>query len=170
MKRIMVIGVSAGVGKSTFARKLSEKLDIEVCHLDTLFWKSGWVEATLEEFTEAQQEIIKKEQWIIEGNYSTTFEIRTEYADTIIYLELPRYVCLYRVIKRWLTHIGKKRPDVGCTEKMDWAFIKFIWTTYHPRVKKMKDRFHRLSHEKTIIVLKGKEEINAYLKNTLLNK
>lgn len=162
MKRIMVIGAASGVGKSTFARKLGDSLNIEVCHLDSLFWKPGWVEATLEDFVEAQQEVIKKEQWIIEGNYSNTFSIRTEHADTIIYLQLPRRVCLYRVIKRWLTHIGKKRPDVGCTEKMDWAFIKFIWTTYYPRAKKMEERLQILSQSKTVIILKGKKEINGY--------
>ena len=46
----MVIGVSSGVGKSTFARKLGEALKINVYHLDTLYWKRNWVEATLEDF------------------------------------------------------------------------------------------------------------------------
>lgn len=46
MKKIMVIGVSAGVGKSTFARKLSKKLQIDVHHLDTLYWLPNWKEST----------------------------------------------------------------------------------------------------------------------------
>ncbi len=55
MKRIMVIGISAGVGKSTFARSLGEALNIEVYHLDALYWRSGWVEAPEEEFRSDQQ-------------------------------------------------------------------------------------------------------------------
>ncbi|MFT4416451.1 topology modulation protein [Fredinandcohnia humi] len=162
MKRIMVIGVSPGVGKSIFAQRLGDALGIDVYHLDSFFWKPGWVEATLEEFTAAQENIIEKESWIIDGNYSNTFDLRVQHADTIIYLELPRYVCLFRVLKRWLMHLGKKRPDLGCTEKLDWEFIKFIWTTYKPRIHKMQQRLEKLSQEKNIIVLKGTKEINHY--------
>jgi adenylate kinase family enzyme len=50
MKRIMIIGISPGVGKSTFARRLGELLQVEVYHLDAYFWKPNWVEASLEEF------------------------------------------------------------------------------------------------------------------------
>lgn len=162
MKRIMVIGISPGVGKSTFAQKLGRSLGIEVYHLDSLFWKPGWVEASIDEFTAAQEDVLQKESWIIDGNYSNTFKLRTQHADTIIYLELPRYVCLYRVVKRWLKHYGKKRPDLGCTEKLDWEFIKFIWTTYKPRVHKMHERLTELSKEKQVIILKGQKEINSY--------
>lgn len=167
MERIMVIGVSAGVGKSTFARKLGEILNKKVYHLDSYYWKPGWVESSLEEFRNAQKEIVKNDHWIIEGNYSSSFDIRAEIADTIIYLELPLAVCLYRVLKRWLMNIGRTRPDLGegCPEKMEWTFLKFIYTTYHSRKKKMAERFQILGFEKTIIVLKNKKAIREYLEN-----
>lgn len=170
MKQIMVIGISAGVGKSTFARRLGEALNIDVYHLDTLFWKPDWVEAPLEEFSNAQKKIVNQDQWIIEGNYSNTFEIRAEHADTIIYLELPLYVCLYRVIKRRFMNIGKTRSDMGkgCMEKIDWKFIKFIITTYYPRKRNMGERFQHFQSfgpTKDIITLKSKQEIHTYLEN-----
>lgn len=168
MKRIIVMGVSAGVGKSTFARKLGERLGIDVCHLDKLYWKPNWVEASLEEFVAAQEKIVALDQWIIEGNYANTYDIRVKNADTIIYLELPLGVCLYRVFKRWLLNIGRTRPDIGegCKEKLDYDFIKFICTTYSPRKKKMKARvedFKRLGPDKNVIMLKNKREIRSYL-------
>jgi adenylate kinase family enzyme len=162
----MVIGVSAGAGKSTFARRLGQALAIEVHHLDRLYWKPNWVEASKEEFAQAQQEIVNhKQEWIIEGNYTGTFDIRAKHADTMIYLEIPLYTCLYRVIKRWLTNLGKTRPDMaeGCEEKMEWAFIKFIYSTYHARKKKMRERFRQYGKGKTIIVLKNKREIEDYI-------
>ena len=113
VNRIMVIGVSSGGGKSTFARKLGQILKIRVYHLDAFYWKPGWVESSPEEFVTAQQEIVNQRQWIMEGNYSRTFEMRAEHADTMIYLELPRYLCLLRVIKRILVNMGKTRPDMG---------------------------------------------------------
>ncbi|MBO8173306.1 MAG: topology modulation protein [Bacillaceae bacterium] len=166
MKRIMVIGVSAGAGKSTFAQKLGKALGIRVYHLDTLYWKPGWIEASLEEFSTKQKEIVNKEKWIIEGTYTSTFHIRTEKCDTVIYLELPLFVCLYRVVKRWISNIGKTRPDMGkgCKEKLDWKFIKFILTTYHSRKRKMADILWDLEKSgKTVIALKSKREINRYL-------
>ncbi|MGM0777183.1 MAG: topology modulation protein [Bacillota bacterium] len=166
MKRIMVIGISAGAGKSTFARKLGEKTGIEVHHLDVLYWKPGWVERELQEFSDVQREIVKEKQWIIEGNYSNTFEIRAASCDTVIYLEIPLYLCLYRVLKRWVTNLGKTRPDMaaGCTEKMDWKFIKFIVTTYELRKKKMAERLDRFAAEgKKVVVLKNKADMDSYI-------
>jgi adenylate kinase family enzyme len=168
LKRIMVIGASAGAGKSTFARQLGEKTGIEVHHLDVLYWKPGWVESGLKEFSDAQREIVKKNQWIIEGNYSNTFEIRAAACDTVIYLEVPLYLCLYRVLKRWVTNLGKTRPDMaaGCREKMDRKFIGFIVTTYGPRKRKMNERLDRFEAEgKKVIVLKNRLDIGSYLEN-----
>ncbi|CAH0196070.1 hypothetical protein SRABI96_01795 [Peribacillus sp. Bi96] len=170
MERIMVIGVSAGVGKSTFARGLGEYLNIEVHHLDTFYWRPGWVEAPLNDFISAQKEVLSHSKWIIEGNYSDSFALRSEHADTIIYLELPLHVCLYRVVKRRLSYIGKTRPDmsVGCNEKLDWQFVKFIMITYFPRKKKMKNilgELQRTKPEKLIVILKSKQEIEGYLLN-----
>ncbi|MBM7622008.1 adenylate kinase family enzyme [Bacillus tianshenii] len=162
----MVIGVSAGAGKSTFARRLGKALEIEVHHLDRLYWKPNWVEASKEEFAQAQQDIIKHKQgWIIEGNYTGTFDLRAKHADTMIYLEIPLYTCLYRVIKRWLINLGKTRPDMGegCEEKMEWSFIKFIYTTYHARKRKMRERFRQYGNGRTIIVLRNQKEIEAYI-------
>lgn len=168
MKRIMVMGVSAGVGKSTFAREIGEILEIDVWHLDRLYWKPDWVEASLEEFTAGQQEIVVRDQWIIEGNYNSTYDIRGQHADTIIYLELPLFVCLYRVFKRWITNIGRTRPDMGkdCKEKLDYQFLKYICTTYNRRKKQMKDRFQNLKESDphiNVVLLKNKAEIGSYL-------
>jgi len=166
MKRVLVIGVSSGVGKSTFARRLGELTGIEVTHLDRLFWKPGWVESSVVEFSEAQQQVILNDTWIIEGNYTGTIDIRESHADTIIHLELPLGVCLYRVLKRRVQYHGKTRDDVGegCEEKIDWAFLKFILTTYKPRKKKMLKRMQRFANEgKTVHYLKTQRLIDGFL-------
>jgi len=176
MNKIMVLGVSAGVGKSTFAKKLGNILKLNVCHLDTLFWKPGWVETPIHEFRMAQQQFIaNNHQWIIEGNYSATYRTRANEADTIIYLELPLYVCLYRVIKRRLKNRGRTREDMGkgCPEKLDWKFIRFIVTTYHRRKRKMVHRlseFQSMHPKNKVYVLKNKQEINMFLNNLSSSK
>ena len=167
VNKTMVIGVGSGVGKSTFARQLGKIIGIEVTHLDRLYWKPNWVEAPREEFLAGQKQVIQNEKWIIEGNYSGTFDIREQYADTIIYLELPLYVCLFRVLKRRIQYHGKTRNDIGegCIEKIDWAFLKFIITTYGPRKNKMKERLRRYAKEgKTVHYLKTSKQVEGFLK------
>ncbi|RXJ02031.1 topology modulation protein [Anaerobacillus alkaliphilus] len=171
MKKIMVIGVSAGVGKSTLAKKMADELKIDVYHLDQLYWRAGWVEAPFEEFSEAQAKIVNRESWIIEGNYTSTFRIRSDKADTIVYIEHPIYVCFYRVVKRWLTNLGKTRQDMaeGCSEKLDWQFIKFIATTYYPRKKAMAKRLEAFKNAgKRVYILSSKEQVNNFIQS--LNK
>lgn len=162
----MVIGVSAGAGKSTFSRRLGEITGIEVTHLDRLYWRPRWEEAPREEFSSAQQKIVEKNRWIIEGNYTSTINIREPHADTVIYIELPMHVCLYRVIKRRIQYHGKTREDMteGCPEKIDWEFIKFIVTTYKRRKVKMHERMERYANEgKTVHYLKTAEQIEGFL-------
>lgn len=166
MNKIMVIGVSAGAGKSTFARRLGELTGIEVTHLDRLYWKPNWIEAPSEEFSAAQQRVVQQERWIMEGNYAGTVHIREPHADTIIYLELPLRVCLYRVLKRRVQYHGKTRQDIGegCKEKIDRAFLKFIVTTYGARKKTMMERMHRYAEEgKTVHYLKTPAQIDGFL-------
>ncbi len=166
MNKIMIIGVSAGAGKSTFARRLGELTGIEVTHLDCLYWRPNWVEAPPVEFSAAQQQVVQNDQWIIEGNYTGTFTIREPHADTIIYLELPLSVCLYRVLKRRVQFHGKTRNDVGegCKEKVDKAFLKFILTTYGARKKTMIERMRRYAEDgKTVHYLKTPAQIEGFL-------
>jgi adenylate kinase family enzyme len=166
LKRIMVIGVSSGVGKSTFAKNLGKALGIPAVHLDSLFWKPGWVEASVEEFKDAQRKVVEMESWVIDGNYSNSYDVREPYADTVIYLELPLRVCLYRVFKRYWKNRGTTRPDLGegCTEKLDVDFLKFIVSTYKRRKIQMADRLQRYEEEgKTVFALKNKKEISVFL-------
>ncbi|HEY5588821.1 MAG TPA: AAA family ATPase, partial [Candidatus Paceibacterota bacterium] len=128
MNKIAVIGCG-GAGKSTFSRKLQEILDISVYHLDKLNWKPGWVPTPKDEWDDLMKSLVAKQKWIIDGNYGRTLDIRLENADTIIFLNMPTYLCIYRVIKRRLMYHGKSRPDMnkGCLEQLNWEFIKWVW-------------------------------------------
>jgi len=170
----MVVGVSAGVGKSTFAKKLSTELSIPVYHLDRYYWEPGWIETSEENFSNEQKKIVKQESWIIEGNYGSTFDIRAQEADTIIYLELPLRICLFRALKRWLLNIGENREDMGqgCPEKMDREFITFIVKTYHKRKKVMAERlasFEQFNHYRIVYRLTSKTDISNFFNNSIKN-
>ena len=169
MNKVIVAGVSAGAGKSTFAKNLGDRLNIPVHHLDSYFWKPGWIERDPEEFRDAQHQLVGGDAWIIEGNYASSMDIRLAEADTFIYLELPLRVCIYRVLKRWIQNYGKTRPDMaaGCAEKMDKAFLKFIVTTYAARKLAMRQRaidFQASGPNRKSIILQSQKQIDGFFK------
>lgn len=168
MRRVLVMGVSSGAGKSTFARQLASQTGLPLYHLDALFWKPGWVESSSEEFYEKQRAIVAQDAWIIEGNYiSVGYDLRMRRADTLIYLEVSLARSVYRVFKRRIAYRNKTRTDIapGCPEKVDWAFLHFILTTYHRRRRVMADRLHAfeaLDPGNQVIWLRGPHEIRSF--------
>ena len=165
MKKIAIIG-SGGAGKSTLARQLSKKLAIEVYHLDALFWQPNWVLSSRERQREIQTDLVKKESWIIDGNYGSTFDIRLSAADTIVFLDIHRVICLYRAFKRMIQYRNRTRPDMGegCEERFDLDFFKWIWDFPKKRRPALIKTLEDLSAEKNVIVLSSLKEIKDFIK------
>lgn len=163
MKKVIVIG-SSGSGKSTFSRKLSERLNIPVYHLDQLFWKPNWVMSTEDEKITIQNSILEKNEWIIDGNYNGILEDRLQLADTVIFLNLPRRICYYRVFKRFFKYIGKTRIDMGedCKEKISFTLLKFIWNYPKQRKPFLLNKLDEVKENKNIIILSSTKEINNF--------
>lgn len=164
MQRVTILGCG-GAGKSTLARELGEKTGLPVIHLDRVFWKPGWVESTREEFDAAHAELVTGDRWIIDGNYSRTFEKRMAAADTVIVLDLPRWQCLLGIFGRFLKGVGKTRPDMtpGCPEKLDWEFIKWVWNFRTRSRDKQLTLAEELRRTKTVHVLKTRRQVRRWL-------
>jgi len=166
MQKILLIG-SGGSGKSTLATQLGAKLNLPVIHLDAHFWNAGWVETPKDEWRTKVEELCRRDRWIMDGNYSGTFDVRFAAADTIIFLDVPRLACLWRVIKRWLYYSlrNQTRPDLaeGCPEQIDFGFVKWIWE-YPSRTRpKTLEMLKRYEEEKRVVVLKGDREVSEYM-------
>ncbi|MFH2048891.1 MAG: DNA topology modulation protein [bacterium] len=165
MQKIIVIG-SPGSGKSTFAIKLGKKLNLPVKHLDSHFWKPGWVETPETEWREIVTKLTTGDKWIIDGNYNRTYDIRFPAADTIFHLDFSRYVCMWRIFKRIIKGYGKVRHDLGegCPEKIDFSFIKWVWN-FRKRHRPTTLQFlNDYSQSKNIISFTNSSQIDNYLK------
>ena len=112
MRRVVILG-PGGAGKSELARELSRRTGLPVVHLDPLFWREDWQPAPEAEARRELAEAVAEEEWILDGNF-LTFEDgdpRFARADTVVFLDLPRLTCLWRVLRRLVRDRGR-RPDL----------------------------------------------------------
>ena len=125
MNRILIIG-SPGSGKSTLANRLRTHLRLPLYHLDKINWNSKGEYLSRDQFNTQLVSILKTNYWIIDGNYNRTMALRATYADTIIWLKVPRITCLYRVSKRYFSYLNKQIP-YGNPDKISLSFLLFVW-------------------------------------------
>jgi len=122
MKKVIVIGCP-GSGKSTFSRVLHNKLGIPLYHLGMMYWNADKTTVEKNVFPELLFDILEKDEWIVDGNYGFTMELRMATCDTVFFLDYPLDVCLDGIRERR----GKPRSDMPWIEtEEDAEFIEFI--------------------------------------------
>lgn len=154
-----------GAGKSTLASQLGELLNIEVLHLDKFYWHPGWIETPKDEWLVTVEELVRRDSWVMDGNYSGTLDVRYKACDTIIFLDISRTICLWRVLKRAIMYRRNSRPDMadGCPERLTLEFILWIWN--YPRRTRPKIVRMLESHpaEKKIVWLRSQSDVETFL-------
>ncbi len=165
MKRVMIIG-SPGSGKSTLSFKLKEKLNIDIIHLDKLFWRDNWTNVSKDEFKMLLEREIQKETWIVEGSYKDTIPLRLKRADTVIFLDFPTITCILGVLQRILKYRGKTRPEMSanCPERFDLEFTKYV-LNFRKNTRENTYRLLNKYKNLQIIILKNRKEVQAFLES-----
>lgn len=127
--KIRIIG-NSGSGKSYWAKQLSKKYDIGHYDLDNIVWdnssKAYGIKNSQENRDKMLNEILKQDNWIIEGVYYKWCQSTFEQADYILVLQVPRRVYCYRIIKRFLKRKigleeGKKESLQSLQELLCWT-------------------------------------------------
>ena len=109
--RIVILGCP-GSGKSTFARKLHERTGLPLIYLDRIWWRADRSHISRKEFDLALEQLLRGREWIIDGDYSRTFEMRVRACDTVIFLDYSEETCMEGIRSR----IGRQREDMPWTE------------------------------------------------------
>ena len=160
MKKVIVIGCP-GSGKSRLSKALSEKTGLPLYHLDMMYWKADKTQVEKSLFLERLSEAIENEEWLIDGNYSSTMEMRLEACDTVIFLDFPKELCIKGIMERF----GKPRSDMPWIETEEDAefmeYIKSFNEQSRPAIIKLLEKYC----EKNIFVLKNREEADAFIRN-----
>ncbi|HEV2601038.1 MAG TPA: hypothetical protein VGT41_01950 [Candidatus Babeliales bacterium] len=168
IKKITIIG-NAGSGKSVLARKLHTLFHLPVYHLDQYFWKPNWVMPDLNEFKIVHDELCERDAWIIEGMCLPLLEYRVSQADMIIFLDMPRYLCFWRIFKRFTSYYGQETPSSAkqCPEAFNWNFLRFLTVVWKfkgqdlPMIKGLLDAY---ASKKIVYTLQSQGEIDLFLK------
>ena len=166
MLKVLVIG-SPGAGKSTFARKLSAVTGLPLYYLDLLWHKPDKTNLAAEEFDLRLNEMMEKTQWIIDGNYLRTLELRLQSCDTVFLLDFPLEVCLSGAKSR----IGKKREDFPWIEaEMDEEFKQWIVDFPKDQLPHIYELLEKYKDGKEIFVFYTREEADRCLRKLSSDK
>jgi adenylate kinase family enzyme len=177
VRKIVIIGCCGG-GKTTLAYQLSRKLSIEVYDLDDHFWHAGWVVTPDDRWQEIQHELVGRDSWIISGTYTSTLDIRINAADTIIFLDLPLWLCFWRVIKRKVKNyygLEQSLPKrVQGSHKFgfkairsDLGFLLYVLKfkkNYNAPIRKILDR---VKADKKVIKLSSPKEVTEFVADVI---
>jgi adenylate kinase family enzyme len=164
MQRVLIVGI-CGAGKSTLARELAARLNLPLVHLDREFWQPGWILPEPAWWQTHVRELAAGDRWIMDGSYASTLHHRLPRADTIVHLDFPRSIAMYRILKRIMFTYGKTRPDLAdrCPEQFDWEFLQYAWAFPKNERPKLESSLASLDRDQTLIRLTRPREVRRFL-------
>jgi adenylate kinase family enzyme len=101
MQRVAVVGV-IGSGKTTLAASVAKRLGLAHVELDALYWEPEWKVADQDVYEARVAAATSGHAWVLDGDYAQTPNGLWTRADTIIWLDYPRWVVLWRLVSRTL--------------------------------------------------------------------
>ena len=166
MKRIVVTG-PAGAGKSGLARELGGLLGIRVLHLDTLFWKPGWVPTGRNEFDALQHRELATDSWIVDAQYDDMLPDWVEAADTVVFVDASAVRCLWRVSRRRLDRPASVGTPAGEPGALHRALLKFLRNQWRYRTRVRRELLAELARKRDgrrVVVVRRQSDVATFLR------
>ena len=165
MKKVVVLGCS-GSGKSTFSLQLHNATGLPLYHLDKVWWKPDRTHITRDEFDKRLDDLVNRDSWILDGDYSRTYEKRIGACDTIIFLDYGEEVCMDGIVGR----VGKERGDIPWTEnELDPELVELV-KNYETENKPILLELFRKYPDRDVITLHTRKEADNLINKIRTNK
>ena len=170
VRRVVVIGTT-GSGKSTLAERLAVQTGLRVVELDALFWGKDWQPVPLELFRHRVERETKGDGWIVVGNYGQVRDLVWPNADTLIWLDLPLPLVMWRLMRRTVQRAATKTElwGTGNRESFRNAFLSrqslLLWAlkTHRRNRERYASECMPLAKEKRVVRLQNKREIERFV-------
>jgi adenylate kinase family enzyme len=159
-KRIMVIG-SPGSGKSHFSTELSYHTGLPLFHLDRSHWSGDvgkWEHDDAQRFVEWQYRTVEDDEWIFDGNYIGTLNLRLSHADTVFCFDLPRLFCLFNYLRHLLFYTLHIKQSTERRERFDSKFMKYIWNFKSAELKERLSEYPNLK----VFIFRSKHAVKNF--------
>ncbi|HEX8047830.1 AAA family ATPase [Rhizobium sp.] len=127
--RVLVMGCSGG-GKTTLSQKICARLDLPYVSMDReFFWLPGWVKRDKAEERALIAAKVAEARWLIDGTAPSSFDLRLPRTELVLWVRMPRWLCMWGALSRAVQWLGRSRPDMapGCRERIDGEFLRYIW-------------------------------------------
>ena len=161
MQKVIVIGCP-GSGKTTFAERLNKITGLPLYYLDAIWHKSDKTHISREDFDKSISEIFNTPEWIIDGNYNRTIEMRLVQCDTVFLFDLPTEVCIQGASDR----LGKERYDLPWIEKeLTPSFKQLIEEFPHNSLPRIYELIEKYKKDKQVVVFKSRKDADDFLKS-----
>jgi adenylate kinase family enzyme len=167
VKKIAVVG-PIGAGKSRLANELGKLLGIRVLHLDTLFWKPGWVPTPRDEFEAMQRRELATDSWIVDAQFDDMLPDWVYTADTVVFVDISLLRSLWRVTKRRLNRQASVGTPVGEPGALHRSLLKFARNQWQYRTTVRRELLAELARDRDgrrVVVLRDGGDAAAFLRS-----
>jgi len=170
MRRVVVFGTT-GSGKSRLAERLGARTGLRVVELDALNWGPGWQPAPLELLRHRVEREIRDGDWIVVGNYDSVSDLTWRAADTLVWLDLPFALVIWRLFWRTLRRSLTKENlwGSGNTESLARSFftrqsiLLYAMKTHRRNRHRFAIATEFLGKDKTVVRLRSTREVERFL-------
>lgn len=169
MHKAIILGPS-GSGKSTFSVMLHNATGLPLYHLDNIWWNADKTHISRPEYDLKLNDLLSRDSWIIDGDYSRTYEPRIAACDTVFFFDFDINICMEGLIRR----LGKPRPDMPWIDyELDQELVARV-QKYETENKPVLLSLFEKNPEKRVIVFKTRKEEEEWIKshplpNALIN-
>lgn len=156
--KIFITG-NVGSGKTSFAKRLSDRMAVPYHSLDSIVWQERWQKTPVEQRNEAIQKLTEQKSWIIEGVSKQVMQK----ADIIYFLDIPLYRCVFNILKRFCRYGLRVREHLPahCPEYIGvWLALKIVFL--FPQYSRPWIMVHSSSRFCRITSYRGVETVCSY--------